>query len=155
MIITLKDADYAENNIGTVTQMEMGTIMESVWLDTATAQNQSMSNWCSTDYLTIPDNASLITTDDIIAFRKIDYNSTTPLAFYDANKNYICGISEEIIPEQATSTAAFWRNALTAEVPSGAKYVRVCWSPISGYANQITGKTSSITQPTLYYIIEA
>ena len=155
MIITLRDADYAENNIGSVIQMEMGTIMESVWLDTATAQNQSMANWRSTDYLIIPDNASLITTDDIIAFRKIDYNSTTPLAFYDANKNYICGISEEIIPEQATSTAAFWRNALTVEIPSGAKYVRVCWTPTSGYANQITGKTSSITQPTLYYIIEA
>jgi hypothetical protein len=135
-------------------QIDLGTINDRQWIKFETGADQTLNNWKSTDYITIPDGVTSIHSDDITAFRQ-GGNNTTPYAFYDVDKNYISGVDMETIPVNTTgvmgSTPGAWRNSLTYDVPENAAYVRICWT-VEKYKHMTTGVSTAITSPIVQWV---
>ena len=101
----------------------------------------------------IPEGATAVMTDDIIAYRD-GTNNTGCIGFWDENQNFISAVPETVIPcGSKADNSHRWRNALTLEIPENAKYMRACWEAVvDAYVHQSTGNSTMLTQPLLYWI---
>ena len=80
--------------------------------------------WWITDYIEIPEGVTMVSVAPITLFDGGSKgNQTCPLAFYDAEKNYIQDAS---FPPPGISS--WGGNILDWEIPENAKYVRFCWA---------------------------
>lgn len=93
------------------------TTIANTWLDYATGSENSLNGWLTTNYIKIPDNATRVTGD--LSGYNNGKNITTPVAFYDANKNYIGGMS---IPTMGSELIS-----VDEKILDNAVYVRMCW----------------------------
>lgn len=80
--------------------------------------------WWITDYVDIPEDAKKVSVAPITMFDGGQGgNQTCPLAFYDADKNYI---KDGSFPPQGKSD--WGGNILDWEIPADAAYLRFCWT---------------------------
>ena len=137
--------DYIEKDI-----VKINEVIYASWIhnNTGEALINAATSWTSTDFIPVPDYATTISTEDITAFRSSTTDTiTAPFAFYDKDKNYIGGVSEDIIPR---TSGGQWRNSLSVAIPEGAAYVRSCWT-ITAYKHATTGVSTKIVEPELYW----
>jgi hypothetical protein len=135
--------------------IDLGSISSGKWIAEKTGALNNLSNWSSTDFITIPDNAVAMSTEDITAFRT-DSASTAVFAFYDANQTFISSVGRDIVPVNSTGSGAkgSWRNSIyDFPIPDNAAYVKICWTKET-YIHLTTGIKTPITQPEVYWIVE-
>lgn len=135
--------------------IDLGSIVSNKWIAEETGAVNNLSNWCSTDFITIPDNAIAMSTEDITAFRNGTSN-TAVFAFYDADQVFISSVGRDIVPINTTSCGAkgAWRDGIyDFPIPDNAMYVKICWTK-ELYTHLTTSIKTSITQPEVYWIVE-
>ena len=133
----------------------LGSISDKIWIKYEDGTAQTLNNWKSTDFITIPEDAIAVSTEDITVFRTTAAK-TTPFAFYDSDKTYISGVGLDIIPLGTTGVsnagAGAWRNSITNfPIPENAAYIRICWT-IEAYKHMTTGINTSLTEPIVYWV---
>lgn len=80
--------------------------------------------WWVTDYIEIPAGVTKLSVAPITAYDAgANGNQTCPVAFYDADKNYI---KDGSFPPTGVNSWA--GNILDLEIPANAKYVCFCWA---------------------------
>jgi hypothetical protein len=98
-----------------------------------TAKDIDDYTWVVTDFIAIPETATHISVNPISGFDGgSGGNQTTPIAFYDANKQYL---KDKTVPPIGTCST----KILDLPIPEGTAYVRFCWSD-APYNDKATGK---------------
>jgi hypothetical protein len=133
----------------------LGTVLDKKWIKNEDGTIQTLNNWKSTDFITIPEDAIAVSTEDITAFRNSSA-VTTPFAFYDSDQTYISGVGLDIIPIGTTgvTTAAVgaWRNSImNFPIPENAAYIRICWTT-DAYRHMTYEHSTSLTEPIVNWV---
>lgn len=135
--------------------IDLGSISSGKWIAEETGAVNSLSNWYSTDFIAIPDNARAMSTEDITAFRSGSAN-TAVFAFYDTDQAFISSVGRDIVPVNSTGSGVkgAWRDGIyDFPIPDNAAYVKICWTK-ELYTHLTTSIKTSITQPEVYWIVE-
>lgn len=135
--------------------IDLGSINSGEWIAEETGAVNTLNNWSSTDFITIPNNAIAMSTEDITAFRNGTSN-TAVFAFYDADQAFISSVDRDIVPVNSTGSGVkgAWRNGIyDFQIPDNAMYVKICWTK-EAYTHLTTGIKTSVSQPEVYWITE-
>ncbi len=112
------------------------SIKQNLFIEYKTGKEVSLpkdKTWIVTDYITIPESATHISVNPITIFDGgAGGNQTTPIAFYDADKNYLK--EKSVAPNGSCAT-----EILNLPIPEEAAYVRFSWTD-TPYAHKKTNE---------------
>lgn len=128
-------------------------VNDEIWFRMEDGAIINLKQWKTTNFIEIPEGATAVMTDDIVAYRD-GTNNTGCIGFWDENQNFISAAPETLVPIGSKPADTHrWRDALTLEIPKNAKYMRACWETVDGaYIHATTGVSSLLNQPVLYWI---
>lgn len=115
--------------------VNFGTWKANTWIKQQDGTDQTLVNWVSTDFISIPSEAKGISTM-LTAFRSSSA-TTTPIVFFDGDKSYISAFE----PTQEGLGA----YDLEESIPENAAYVRFCFT-MENCKNVNTGVSVSLTK---------
>ena len=112
---------YSERKLTECDITEKCTLTEGLMIQATSGKQMSDVNWMATDYV----NISAYEQIDIVMANTATIGSTIGLAFYDSDKNYVCGVSHD------DGSGVYGFRVKMIDVPKGAVYLRSTWYSVN------------------------